>query len=225
MYILELLASFLAVIIVISLHEFAHAYVADKCGDPTAKLLGRLTLNPFKHFEPLGILMFALAGFGWAKPVPINPYNFKNYTKGSVLTSLAGVIVNYISAFLFYPLYLLIAIHVLPLIAGKYLAIVLQYFFVYLWVYSLNFCVFNLLPFYPLDGFRVWDAVDKKRGKVFQFLRDKGSFILLGLIFLSFVTSRIPQLAVLDILGTVIGFIREILGTPITLFWNWIFAI
>ncbi len=224
-YILELLASFLAVMIVITLHEFAHAYVADKCGDPTAKLSGRLTLNPTKHFDPLGILMFALAGFGWAKPVPVNPYNFKNYTKGCVLTSIAGVVVNYLSAFLFYPLYLLVAIYVLPLVAGKYLAILLQYFFIYLWSYSLSFCVFNLLPFYPLDGFRVIDAVNKKRGKVFTFLRDKGSFILLGLIFLSFVADRIPALAILDILGYVMSFATNVLGKPITLFWRWIFTI
>lgn len=225
MQILELLASFLAVMIVITLHEFAHAFVANKCGDPTAKLSGRLTLNPVKHFDPLGILMFALAGFGWAKPVPVNPYNFKNYTRGCVLTSIAGVVVNYLSAFLFYPLYLLTVIYVMPLFAGKNLAILLGYFSVYVWMYSLSFCVFNLLPFYPLDGFRVIDAVDKKRGKVFTFLRDKGSFILLGLIFLSFVAERITALAFLDILGYVMSFATDILGEPIFLFWHWIFKI
>ena len=76
-YFFELLASFLAVIAVISLHEFAHAFVAYKCGDPTAKFSGRMTLNPVKHFDLWGMLCFAVAGFGWAKPVPINPYNFR----------------------------------------------------------------------------------------------------------------------------------------------------
>ena len=80
-YIVKLLAQFLAVMIVITFHEFAHAYVANKCGDPTARFSGRMTLNPTKHFDLLGILMFALAGFGWAKPVPVNPYNFKNYRR------------------------------------------------------------------------------------------------------------------------------------------------
>ena len=157
--------------------------------------------------------------------MPVNPYNFRNYTRGCILTSAAGVIINYLSAFLFYPLYLLIAIHVLPLVAGKYLGILLYFFFIYLWSYSLSFCVFNLLPFYPLDGFRIIDAVDKKRGKMFVFLRDKGSFILLGLIFLSFVAERIPVLAFLDILGYVMNFATNVLGKPITLFWNWIFKI
>jgi len=82
-YFVALLAQFLAVMIVITFHEFAHAYTAYKCGDPTAKFSGRMTLNPVKHFDPLGILMFAVAGFGWAKPVPINPYNFNDYKKGS----------------------------------------------------------------------------------------------------------------------------------------------
>jgi len=76
---IPLLATFLAVMVIISFHEFAHAFAAYKCGDPTAKFSGRMTLNPTKHFDPIGIVMFVLAGFGWAKPVPSNPYNFKNY--------------------------------------------------------------------------------------------------------------------------------------------------
>ena len=97
-YFVYLLASFLAVMIVITTHEFAHAFVAYKCGDPTAKFAGRMSLNPVRHFDPLGIVMFAFAGFGWAKPVPVNPYNFRNYKSGSFWTAAAGVIVNYLSA-------------------------------------------------------------------------------------------------------------------------------
>ena len=107
-YLLELVARFLAAVIVLTLHEFAHAFVAWKCGDPTAKFSGRMSLNPMRHFDPLGMLLFALAGFGWAKPVPVNPGNFKKYRSGCFWTSAAGVIVNYLSAFLFYPLYMLV---------------------------------------------------------------------------------------------------------------------
>ena len=103
-YIFYLLAQFLAVMVVISFHEFAHAYAAYKCGDPTAKFAGRMTLNPVKHFDPLGVIMFAFAGFGWAKPVPINPNNFDNYKKGCLWTAAAGVLMNYVMAFLLYPL-------------------------------------------------------------------------------------------------------------------------
>ena len=77
-YVIQLAASFIAVVIVLTLHEFAHSYVAVKCGDPTPKWNGRLTLNPLRHFDLVGLLCFAFVGFGWAKPVPINPYNFKN---------------------------------------------------------------------------------------------------------------------------------------------------
>ena len=95
---LNLLASLLAVVVVLSLHEFAHAFVAYKCGDPTAKLAGRMTLNPIRHFDPMGLCLFVIARFGWAKPVPVNPNNFKNRVLGSFLTSVAGILVNYLSA-------------------------------------------------------------------------------------------------------------------------------
>ena len=224
-YVIHLLASFLAVMIVITLHEFAHAFVAYKCGDPTAKFSGRMTLNPIKHFDPLGILMFALAGFGWAKPVPINPYNFRKYRSGAFWTSAAGIIVNYLSAFLFCPIYGLIYIYVLPRVEGMYAEIFLQTLFSGLVIYSLSFCVFNLLPFYPLDGFRMVDALARRRGKFYWFLRQYGYYILLGLIFLHFIAGRIPYLYVIDVLGYVLSFVRYIFGAPITLFWNWIFKL
>ena len=77
------------------LHEYAHAFIAYKCGDPTAKMLGRLTLNPAKHLDPLGTLSMVLLGFGWAKPVPINPRNFKNRVQDDFLVSIAGITVNF----------------------------------------------------------------------------------------------------------------------------------
>jgi Zn-dependent protease len=110
-YLLNLLAKFLAVIIVLTLHEFAHAFTAYKCGDPTAKWSGRMTLNPLKHFDPIGAVLFAFTGFGWAKPVPINPDNFKNRVWGSFFTSIAGVFVNYLFAFLTFPRNYLIRYH------------------------------------------------------------------------------------------------------------------
>lgn len=100
------LASFVAVVAVLTMHEFAHAFTAYKCGDPTPKWNKRLTLNPLRHFDVTGLICFTLVGFGWAKPVPINPNNFKNYRKGLGLTASAGVIVNYVFAFLWYPVFL-----------------------------------------------------------------------------------------------------------------------
>ena len=83
-------------ILAISAHEFAHAWMADKCGDPTARMYGRLTLNPLKHLDLVGTLMMLLLGFGWAKPVPVNPYNFRNYRKDDLKVSLAGITMNLI---------------------------------------------------------------------------------------------------------------------------------
>lgn len=213
----ELLASFLAVMIVITLHEFSHAFVAYKCGDPTAKWSGRMTLNPVKHFDPLGIVMFALVGFGWAKPVPVNPSNFKNYKSGSFWTSAAGIIMNYLSAFLFCPLYLLVTRY---LYGNTYGHLLLWFFVYFLYAYSLSFCVFNLLPFYPLDGFRMVDALNKKHGKVYWFLRRYGYYVLLALMFLHFIASRVPVLGYIDILGYVLDFATGILGWPIWKFWG-----
>ena len=222
-YFFQLLASFLAVIVVVTLHEFAHAYVAYKCGDPTAKWNGRLTLNPLAHFDPLGIIAFALVGFGWANPVPINPYNFKNYKKGSFLTSIAGITVNYICAFLFYPLLILVGEFVVPMFAGKYVATFLWDVFYYLFIYSLSFCVFNLLPFYPLDGFRILDTLNKKRGKIFQFLRENGHKVLIGMIIISALADRIAIFAYIDVLGWLLTLATSVFSLPITGFWGLIF--
>ena len=220
-----IMAQFLAAMLVITLHEFAHAFAAYKCGDPTAKFSGRMTLNPVKHFDPLGILLFALAGFGWAKPVPINPNNFNNYKKGSFWTSVAGVLANYITAFVFFPVFLLVWFYLIPVFQGKYVASFLFYLFQGLFSISLSFCVFNLLPFYPLDGFRLVETLNTRRGKIYWFLRQYGYYILLGLIALHFASDWIPLLGYVDILGYILRFAVSIFGRPITLFWNWIFGL
>lgn len=222
---LIIVAQLLASVLVISLHEFAHAFAAYKCGDPTAKYAGRMTLNPLKHFDPMGMLLFALAGFGWAKPVPINPNNFDNYKKGSFWTAIAGVLANFLSAFLFYPLLVLVWAYILPLVAGKYAETFLFYLFNCLYAFSLSFCVFNLLPLYPLDGFRLLDALDKRKGKIYWFLRQYGHYILLGLVFVHFFADMIPLLGFIDILGYFMSFATNILGWPITRLWTWLFGL
>ena len=223
-YFFELLASFLAVIVVISIHEFAHAFVAYKCGDPTAKFAGRMTLNPAKHFDPFGMLCFAFAGFGWAKPGPVNPYTFRNYNLGIFLTSAAGIFVNYLSAFLFYPLFFLTYTYVLPLVAGKYMSGFLFKLTLSLYSYSLSFSVFNLLPFYPLDGFRMVEALNKRRGKVFVFLRKYGYYILLALIAINIFSDYLPILGYFDILSYVMSFAVNTLGWPIRKLWGLVFG-
>ncbi len=221
---IALMAKFLAVAVVLTFHEFAHAYAAYKCGDPTAKFSGRMTLNPAKHFDPLGIVMFTVAGFGWAKPVPVNPNNFDNYRKGSFWTSAAGILTNYAMAFVFYPLFYLVLNFIFPVFAGKYMGEFLVTLFYCLYAYSLSFCVFNLLPLYPLDGFRIVDALNKKRGKVYQFLYKNGYQVLLGFILVHIFAQRIALFSYFDILGYALSFATNILGKPISLLWDWVLS-
>ncbi len=214
------IARFLVLLFILPAHEFAHGYAAYKNGDNTAKNMGRLTLNPVKHFDLLGLLSFLLIGFGWAKPVPVNPYNFNDRKKGCFWVSIAGVLTNYVLAFLFYPLYLLsIRFIGLSSTLGYFIALVFYCGF----TLDLSFFVFNLLPVYPLDGFRVVDTFAKKRGKVYNFLLKYGQKALLGLMILSIISNAVPKLYFLDIFGYFMNFAVNIIGYPITVFWNLIF--
>ncbi len=228
---IRLMASLLAVAVVLTMHEFAHAFTAYKCGDPTPKYSGRLSLNPMRHFDILGLVLFAFAGFGWAKPVPINPNNFRHYKRGLTFTAIAGVVTNYLSAFIFYPLMLIVITYVqTPLVA---LDSFLYYFFLFLYSYSLAFSVFNLIPLPPLDGWRVVEAVNRKRGKIYRFFEQYGYIILLVLIGIHFLVNilsgyQIFALAAqifsyVDVLGYILDFVTLIVSKPITLLWGLVF--
>ncbi|MBE5756693.1 MAG: site-2 protease family protein [Clostridiales bacterium] len=218
---IEYFAIFLALLIVLPFHEFAHAFVAVKSGDMTPKLYNRYTLNPMAHFDATGILCFLFFRFGWAKPVPVNPNNFKNYKKGCFFVSIAGVLMNYIIAFIAYPLFIL-AVRYVP-IGWSYFGTLICLFPLFLYSLSINFFVFNLLPLYPLDGFRVLDVLTKKRGKLYYFLRNNGQKILLGLILLGII-AELTGFYYIDILGNVMGFLNGIFSYPITLFWGFVFG-
>ena len=130
---------------------------------------------------------------------------------------------NYLTAFLFYPVIILCSQYLAPLVAGKYAAQFVYYLPYLVYLYSLSFCIFNLLPFYPLDGFRILDATTRTHGKSYQFLREYGYRILLGLMVLSLLADFLPILGVFDILGYVMNFAKNVLGWPISAFWNMIF--
>ena len=202
-------------------HEFAHAAVAVANGDPTPKLNGRLSLNPLRHFDPLGFVMCALVGFGWARPVPINSANFKNYKVGLFTTAIAGVVTNYIIAFIFYPLYALSYMYVGTGTAG---GLFLTTFLWLVFSYNLSIAVFNLLPLFPLDGFRVVESLTKPWNKVRQFLGKYGQTILLVQVFESFICrvagSFYPIFESFDVLGYVMTFAVDIIGWPIQALWG-----
>ncbi len=216
--IVKYISIFLALIVVLPLHEFAHAFAADKSGDFTPRLNGRYTLNPLAHFDPLGLVMFVLAGFGWAKPVPINPANFRHYKLDSFLVSSAGIIVNYLTAFVFLPLFYL-SLYVPEF--GLFTT-VLQTTLQYIVSLSLVFCVFNLIPIFPLDGYRIIDCFIKRRNKFYYNYKTYGIFVLYALIFMSFL-SDVTGIYYLDVLGIAIRYVVNLISVPITAFWGLIF--
>lgn len=230
---IEILAGIVAVIFIFAPHEFAHAFVAYKCGDATAKMEGRLSLNPLKHLDPAGFLLCALTGFGWAKPVPINPMNFRKYRSGLFLTAIAGVAVNYIIAFLAYPLFLVVFLYAHPATEVAYYATMFGYLsFGYIFLYGLSVVVFNLLPLNPLDGFRVVESLTREINPVRRFLKNYGKYILIALVLESFLCdvlqryTDLPYVQYFDILGFYLQyFARNIFGFPITALWNTVFGL
>lgn len=167
-------------LLALTVHEYSHGFIAYKMGDPTAKLSGRLTLNPLQHIDLLGLIIFLLFRFGWAKPVPINPYNFKDIKKGIIYTAIAGPFSNFILAFLFgivlrFFNYDNISQALLPFYRMLQLGV----------VYNLILCIFNLIPIPPLDGSKVLFNILPARYDYTKFWLERyGFLILLGMIFI-----------------------------------------
>lgn len=155
--------SALAVLIILTIHEYSHGFVAYKLGDSTAKRLGRLTLNPIKHIDPFGALCMLLFHFGWAKPVPIDPRNFKKPKRDFALVALAGPLSNLIMAFLFAALYISLNIlYIKAQLPNGFLRTLFYntVLFVYIFhVINIGLGIFNLIPVPPLDGSRILNAV------------------------------------------------------------------
>ncbi|MDR0855536.1 MAG: site-2 protease family protein [Christensenellaceae bacterium] len=185
------LASFLiAVVFSITLHEVAHAFVAYKCGDDTAKLAGRLTLNPAKHFDAIGFLMMLLVGFGYAKPVPINSYNFKNVKAGRIAVSVAGVVTNLFIGSVSL-LFLFLLYKSAPGIeSATQMAFFNFGFSLFAYLVTLNFmlALFNFLPIFPLDGFNFVNSLLPQPNNFATFMYKNGRFLLYGLIILDVIS-------------------------------------
>lgn len=174
----------------LSIHEFAHAFVADRLGDPTPRLAGRLTLNPLAHLDPVGTLLLFFAGFGWGKPVPIDPFNLKDTKRDSALISFAGPGSNLLMAIL---AGLLIRItNIIPILPVNAFVFDIISLFIY---WNLILAVFNLIPVHPLDGFSVVAGLlPKKYYHDWMDLSRYGVFFLILLIFPFFGNSPITTL-------------------------------
>lgn len=175
------LAYLLAIGVAFSAHEFSHALVANWCGDKTAQLAGRLSLNPFKHVDTYGMLSFLFVGFGWAKPVPVDPMQFRNYKRGIRLVSSSGVITNFILFIIFSCLEFFIT----PMLnLNKTFQIFVYFFLALSSSLNLSLAVFNLLPIYPLDGFNFLSSFMRPDNKFMQFMYKYGNLIMMIIIIL-----------------------------------------
>lgn len=146
-------ARILTVFLILPLHECAHAWVAKKMGDDTASLSGRITVNPLAHIDIIGCILIVLTGFGWAKPVPINPSRMKDSRLGITLTALAGPVSNLLAAFvMMVVLQILYGLGIFELSTNMYYLFLLLKFFVQV---NIGLAVFNLIPIPPLDGDKV----------------------------------------------------------------------
>lgn len=176
----EILLKIPAIIIAFSFHEFAHAYTSHKFGDPTPGNQGRLTLSPLAHIDIIGFILILLAGFGWAKPVQINPRYYKNPRRDELIVSLAGPFTNLVLAFLS----VLIYAAVLKLSPGNNVIIynllnVIEYI---VWINILLF-FFNLLPLPPLDGFAILrELIPYRQSRIVWYLERYSSVILIVIL-------------------------------------------
>ncbi len=171
-----------ALLLAITCHECAHAAVARLCGDATAQEHGRLTLNPLAHLDPLGTLLIFLVGFGWGKPVPVNPARLR-HPRADALVSLAGPLTNFALAYLASQLLRAQPAHQTQPWVALFLVVMIQL--------NLGLCFFNLIPLFPLDGSHVLEHLlpGGLAAHVAPFNRRYGSLLLLGLVLLGRFTS------------------------------------
>lgn len=177
---LSFLIWIIALLVAITIHEFSHALVADRLGDPTAKLMGRLTLNPFAHLDPLGTLFLLIARFGWGKPVPVDPFNLRNPRRDAALISMAGPASNLILATI-----LSLILRLVPLIPISHiLYLLIQAFVIPMIFMNVGLAIFNLLPVSPLDGFKIVGGfLPKNLAYQWEELESYGLIFLLLMLF------------------------------------------
>ncbi len=162
-----------AIIFALSIHEYSHALVADFLGDHTARIQGRLTINPLAHLDPIGTLFLFVAGFGWGKPVPFNPYNLKNQKWGPGLIALAGPTSNFLMAMIVGLSFQFFGVSNIALVT---------FFSVFVWI-NIILGVFNLMPIFPLDGSHIFSTFFPQIGKKIELLFAKYSiFVLIGML-------------------------------------------
>lgn len=209
-YIKEYLYIFPVVIISLTFHEFSHAYVATRLGDPTPRETGRLSLNPLAHLDPIGLIVMLLIRFGWAKPVQVNPLYFKNPRKGMMLTAIAGPVSNLILG----------TVSSLGLYFASYFGapqpVVMVLF--YMTILNIGLAVFNLIPIHPLDGSRVLTYFVPAYA---SFMARYGNYVHIAFIALLILPDYI---GIPDIFGWIIGGAQMGAFTGLNSLWSLLFG-
>ncbi len=175
----NLIVSIPAILYALTIHEYFHGWTANKFGDPTARLQGRLTLNPLAHIDILGAICFVIAHFGWGKPVPINPNNFRNPRRDNVIVSFAGPASNFVSALVFGIIFQILRSTSLPMnISAVFYNLLLTGI-----IMNLSLAFFNMIPLFPLDGSHILEGLlPYPMAMKYKEIERYSPFILLGLI-------------------------------------------
>ena len=181
-----------ALVLSLSIHEYAHAWVAYKLGDISQKIRGRLTLNPLAHIDPIGFIAIMLIGVGWGKPVTVDDRNFKDSRKGMMLTSLAGPASNLLLAILVtIILKLLMVFGVMNTMINSNTGNIILNMLLYVIQFNIVFGIFNLIPLPPLDGSKVLAYFLPQRARGFMYTLERYSFIIIMIIYFTNLTSYI----------------------------------
>jgi Zn-dependent protease len=197
------------IIIGLTVHEFSHAYIADKCGDPTSKDQGRVTLNPLKHIDLLGFIMLLVAGFGWAKPVQFNEKNLRNPESDIIKIAVAGPFSNALTAIVLSWILALI----MKINEQSFYSILAQVFINAIYI-NWGLFIFNLIPIPPLDGSHLLLNYFRRFPSLYAGLYKYGTWLLFGLIIASVVTkiNLFPIWPVITYLGNEL---LHLLGIPV----------
>lgn len=205
---MDILLMLPAILIGLSFHEYAHAKVSSMLGDDVPIHQGRVTINPAAHIDPIGLVALLFIGFGWGKPVEINPRNYKHPRRDEFLVAIAGVTMNLLIAILFTGILKAISLYMPSLLVGYMGSVIIQIIFNIIQI-NIVLMVFNLIPIPPLDGFNIVTQIFNLRGTELYYKIYNYGFVILVLLMILDVTDVV--------LGSAVSYIFNLLGTIFSL--------